>query len=204
MYDIIPFTSLENKIEVYYQKSIINRYVYSGISWEAKILTNELLKATKNNTLIITKCITSYSPNKLATLICILSNHNNLNYHMTKAKQRYDRCCEYCTEVIKHFDQKWEINCLETAQHILCNCAYFNNQRKDIFNTNNLNIEDIFKDKIGKHLRGQTNRIIDLFEKTKVLKRTAKFNKKKTYHQIGSSNQDQPIFSETLIDGITI
>ena len=72
---MILCTNLENKIEEYYQKSIINRYEYSGISWEAKILTNKLLKATKNNTKLIKKC---NSPNKLATLICILSNHNIL------------------------------------------------------------------------------------------------------------------------------
>ena len=94
---------------------------------------------------------------------------------MTRAKRRY---YEYCTELMKHCDQEWKINCLETAQHILCNCAYFNNQRKDIFNTYNLNIEDIFKDNKGKHLKGQTNRIIDFFEKTKILNRTAKLNKR--------------------------
>ena len=55
-----------------------------------------------------------------------------------------------------------------------------------VFNTYNLNIEDIFKDEKGKHLKGQTNRIIDFFEKTKILNRTAEFNKRGI-----SPNQDQ-------------
>ena len=47
VYNKIPFHNLENKIEEYYQKSIINRYKYSYISCEAKIIKYELPKATK-------------------------------------------------------------------------------------------------------------------------------------------------------------
>ena len=55
MYDNIPFRSLENKIEEYYQKSILNRYKYSGISWEAKLITNKLLKPKNNNNVVESK-----------------------------------------------------------------------------------------------------------------------------------------------------
>ena len=51
----------ENKIDEYYQNSILNRYKYSGISEEANILTNELLKTSKYNLKNISKQIISYS-----------------------------------------------------------------------------------------------------------------------------------------------
>ena len=35
------FKNYENKIDEYYQNSILNRFKYSGISEEAKILNNE-------------------------------------------------------------------------------------------------------------------------------------------------------------------
>ena len=130
-YDKIPFKNYENKIDKYYQKSIINRYKYSGISEEAKILTNELLITINYNLKKLTKQITSYPIHKLAILTKVLSNHYNLNYHMTSANLRYDEYCEYCTEVMKHCDPNWKINCIETAHHILCRCPYFNNLRKD-------------------------------------------------------------------------
>ena len=83
----------------------MNKYEYSGISWEAKILTNELFKATKKHKAHYKMHNIIYSPNKVATLIlCILSNHNNLNYYLTRAKQRYDEYCEFCTKVMKHCD----------------------------------------------------------------------------------------------------
>ena len=41
---------------------------------------------------------------------------------MTRANLRYDEYCEYCTEVMKHCDPNWKINCIETAHHILCTC----------------------------------------------------------------------------------
>ena len=77
---------------------------------------------------------------------------------------------------MKHCDKDWKTNCLETAQHILCNCAYFNILRKSIFNSYTLNVEDIFKKENRKHIKGQTNKIIDFFEKSKILSRTPKLN----------------------------
>ena len=91
-------------MNTYYQTSIINRYKYSGISEEGKILTNKFLKATNYNFKNLTKQIISYPDNKLAILTKVLSNHNSLNYHMTRANLGYD----------------------ETAQHIICKCSYLN------------------------------------------------------------------------------
>ena len=68
IYNKIPFTNYENKIDEYYQKSILNSYKYSGISDEAKIFTNELLKTSNYNLKNITKQIISYSDCKLAIL----------------------------------------------------------------------------------------------------------------------------------------
>ena len=67
-YDKTPFRNLENIIEEYYQNSIITRYKYSDIT---------------------AKIILSYSPDILSKLINMLPNHNNLKYHMTRAKQWY-------------------------------------------------------------------------------------------------------------------
>ena len=83
VYDKIPFKKYKNKIEKYYQKSIINRYKYSDISNEAKITTNELSKVTNYKTHLIGKGNNTYSVCKLAILLNSLSNHNNLYYHMT-------------------------------------------------------------------------------------------------------------------------
>ena len=68
--------------EEYYQNSVINRFKYSDISSKAKIITNELLKAANYNTTKIAKQIITYPDCKLAKQIIILSNHNNLNYHI--------------------------------------------------------------------------------------------------------------------------
>ena len=161
IYNKKPFKNYENKIDEYYQNSILNRYKYSDISEEAKILTNELLKTSKYKLKNITKQIISYPDSKLAILTKVLSNHNNLNYHMTRANLSYDEYCQYCTEVMKHCDPNWKTNCIETAQHILCTCPYFNNIRKNIFNVYQLKTEKIHE--LAKHIKGSTNIIILFF-----------------------------------------
>ena len=161
---------------MYYQNSIINRYKYSDISEEAKSLTNALLKTTNHNPCKITKHIITYPSYKLGILTQILSNHNNLNYHMTRAKLRYDEYCEYCTEVMKHCDPNWNTNCLETAQHILCTCPYFNNIRNDLFNV--YQIKNYHLHVMTKHFISLTDKIINFFDKTKTLNRTPKINKR--------------------------
>ena len=176
IYNKIPFKNLENKINMYYQNSIINRYKYSDISEEAKSLTNTLLKLTNHNPYKITKLIITYPGYKLGILTQILSNHNSLNYHMTRAKLRYDEYCDYCTEVMKHCDPNWSTNCLETAQHILCTCPYFNNLRKDIFNVYQIKNDQLHE--ITKHIKSLTNKIIYFFEKTKILNREPKISKR--------------------------
>ena len=176
IYNKKPFINYENKIDEYYQNSILNRYKYSDISEEAKILTNELLKTSKYKLKNITKQIVSYPDSKLAILTKVLSNHNNLNYHMTRANLSYDEYCQYCTEVMKHCDPNWKTNCIETAQHILCTCPYFNNIRKNIFNVYQLKTEKIHE--LAKHIKGSTNRIILFFEKTKVFERKLQVSKR--------------------------
>ena len=67
---------------------------------------------------------------------------------------------------MKHCDPNWKTNCIETAQHILCTCPYFNNlSRKNIFNVYQLKTEKIHE--MAKHIKGTTNIIIIFFEKTK-------------------------------------
>ena len=78
--------------------------------------------------------IITYSGFKLGILTKILSIHNSLNHHMTREKLRYDECYEYCTEVMEHCDPNWKINCIETAQHILCRCPYFKGITDKIIN----------------------------------------------------------------------
>ena len=77
---------------------------------------------------------------------------------MTKAKQRYDEYCEYCKEVMKHCDQEWKTNCLETFQHILSKCTYFNKIRKYILKSYVINIDEIFKR--TKYIKATIDRIL--------------------------------------------
>ena len=100
---------------------------------------------------------------------------------MTRINLRYDEHCGYCTEVMKHCDPHWKTNCLETAQHILCTCPYFNNLRKDIFQVFQIKTEKIHEN--AKNIKGTTDRIIIFFERTKILERQPHINKE-TYLQI--------------------
>ena len=77
---------------------------------------------------------------------------------------------------MKHCDPNWKTNCIETAQHILCTCPYFNNIRKNIFNVYQLKTEKIHE--LAKHIKGSTNRIILFFEKTKVFERKLQVSKR--------------------------
>ena len=57
----------------------------------ARIITDELLKAIINNNLLIAKISIPIHQTILAKIIIyILSNHNELNYRMTRTKQMYD------------------------------------------------------------------------------------------------------------------
>ena len=176
IYDKIPFKDYENKIDKYYQNSILNRYKYSGISEEAKILTNQLLTATKYKPNEIAKRIILYPNNKLEILIKVLSNHNNLNYHMTRTKLIYNEYCEYCTEVMKYCDPNWKYTCIETAEHILCTCTFFNNLRKDTFNVYQIKTENLHE--LTKNVKCTTDRIIKFLDKSKVLERKPQTNKR--------------------------
>ena len=95
---------------------------------------------------------------------------------MTRINQRYNEYCDYCTEVMKHCDSNWKTNCLETAQHILCACPFFNNLRKDIFQVYQLKTEKIHE--MAKHMNGTINRIIKFFDKTKIFERPSPINKR--------------------------
>ena len=59
----IPFWNLENKIEEYFQNSMINIYKYCDISCEAKTIKKQ---SSKSHTNSITKNSTLYSLDKLA------------------------------------------------------------------------------------------------------------------------------------------
>ena len=124
-----PDRELERKFETHTNESIIPRYQYSGISCEAQIITDELLKASNFQPKTIAKALLKLSVTKLQTAVKILSNHNTLNYHMEKCGLATSPHCDYCTEVMKEIDGNWDIKCLETSYHILCKCKYFATQR---------------------------------------------------------------------------
>ena len=54
---------------------------------------------------------------------------------MTRAKQRYDEYFEYYTEEMKHCDQEWKINCLETAQTYNVQMCILQNSKKKKYST---------------------------------------------------------------------
>ena len=172
LYNKAPFTTFINIINKHYHRSIENRFIYSDISCEAKILTSGLVKAYKYRTNKMTNKILTLNYEKISTLIKILSNHNNLNYHMTKTKQSYNEHCEYCTEVMKYVDYNWEENCLETAHHILCKCSYFSNKRKEIFNKYQF---DSIDDLQSSHL---INKMIKFFNNTNIFETKPQITKR--------------------------
>ena len=82
---------------------------------------------------------------------------------------------------MKHCDQEWKTNCLETAQHILCKFPYLNKIRKDILKSYVINIDEIFKR--TKDIKAIIDRIKEFFEKRKYSSEHQK-SKNDIYHQI--------------------
>ena len=110
------------------------------------------------------------------------------NYHnTTRAKLIHDEYCNYCTDVTKHCDQHWKINCLETAHHILCKLPYFITLRKYIFKSYDLNADESFRK--ARHKRGTTHRITFLRKKIKYLTEQQKLTKE-IFPQTGLLGQD--------------
>ena len=60
---------------------------------------------------------------------------------------------------MKHCDPNWKINCLETAQYILCNCPYFTNLCLDIFKSYILNVEELLISKSQDKTYKRINRL---------------------------------------------
>ena len=98
--------------------SIIPCYENSLISIEAKIITDEVLTIYKKKSDKIKNTILALQPSEISILLKTLSNHNSLNYHLEKIKLLYNPYCDYCTDLLKG-NSNWELECLETASHIL-------------------------------------------------------------------------------------
>jgi hypothetical protein len=108
-------------------------------------------------------------------IIRILSGHNNLNYHLNKIDLVPDDKCEYCTEVMKHTDHQWEINCMETAFHILCKCQYFSIIRANIYHKFVIKKSDLFKRKDSYY---SLYKLTQFIKQTKILRREPKYDLK--------------------------
>ena len=108
----------------------------------------------------------------LSIAIRALSGHNNLNYHLNKIGIMPDDKCEYFTEVIRFTDHNWELNCIETAFHILCKCKFFSILRGNIFHEFVIKRSDLFK---GKDTIHNMRKFIQFISKSKVFSREPKY-----------------------------
>ena len=64
------------------------------------------------------------SETEISIFMKIISNYNSL---LNNKLPHYD----YCTDITKDYNPYWEMNCLETASHILLECGYFSSLRND-------------------------------------------------------------------------
>ena len=172
-YNKIPFRLLYKKLHDHYNETIINRYKNSGISPEAQIITNELLKKAKNSPKTLANNLLKLTPPKLSYFTQILSNHNPLNYHNTKCNLAYNQYCDYCTEVMKECDPSWETNCLETSFHMIYKCKYFSNLRRQIFLKHTIKVNELF----NTNLQSSIMKILEFTYKAKFFEKTPKIRK---------------------------
>ena len=173
-YDKIPFNKLTSHIKKYFNNTILNRYKNSGLSSETQIITNELLYKLKNSTKNLSHILLNLPITKLSTIVKVLFNHNSLNYHLTLTNQAYNEHCDFCTEVMKNCDPYWELNCRETAFHILYKCRYFTSIRKQIFNKFTIKHNQLF----GKNIGATLLQIVDFINKSKVFIKIPKWSKR--------------------------
>ena len=173
-YNKLPFNMLVSHLKTHFNETILNRYKNSGISSEAQIITNELLSKLDNSTKNLSHILLNMSTTNLSTIVKVLSNHNSLNYHLTTINQAYNEHCDYCTDVMKNCDPLWEINCRETAFHIIYKCRYFTNIRSQIFNKYTIKHNQLFSNNIG----GSLHQIINFIKKSKALTKIPKLNKR--------------------------
>ena len=173
-YDRIPFNILTSYIKKHFNTTILNRYKNSGISSEAQIITNELLNKLNNSTKNLSNILLKLSITNLSIIVKVLSNHNSLNYHQTAIDKAYNEHCDYCTEVMKNCDPHWEINCKETAFHILYKCRFFTNIRSKFFNKNTIKHNQLF----NKNITASLLQIAKFFNKSKVLTKIPKLAKR--------------------------
>jgi ribonuclease HI len=173
-YNKIPFSNIIYRIGKHYSDTLKPRYQNAGLSSEARIITDEVLSAFKFKLDKLSKTLLKLSLKDIQTAFKLLSGHNCLNYHLQKCNMTPDDKCDYCTEVIKHTDYNWDINCMETAFHILCKCQFFSILRGDIFHKHILESSDLFA---GKDTIYNLLKIIHFFNKSKVLNRKPKYTK---------------------------
>ena len=82
--------------------------------------------------------------------------------------------CDYCTDVMKNCDPQWELNCRETAFHIIYKCRYFTNIRSQIFNKYTIKHNQLFSNNIN----GSLHQIINFIKRSKVLTKIPKLSKR--------------------------
>ena len=199
-YNKIPFNVLISHIKRHFNTTILNRYKNSGISSEAQIITNELLCKLNNSTKKLSQMLLKQSITNLSTIVKILSNHNPLNYHLTAINKAYNEHCDFCTEVMKNCDPYWELNCKETAFHILYKCRFFTSIRNQIFNKHTIKHNQLF----NKNIEGSLLKIIKFVNKTKVFKKIPKLTKRDlSPNRIINTNKRKRYKPTTSADGPT-
>ena len=135
------------------------------ISAQAKIITDKLLKITKIKThhkILTTRNINTYTDT-------IVLSYNNLNYHVTRAKQTYSEYYGYCSEEMRTCDQNWIYVGIALA---LCKCPYFSNIREYVLKSYQITTENIVK--VSINIKASIDKIIKFFEKLKYSSSTGK------------------------------
>ena len=189
---------LTTSIKKHFNDTILNRYKNSGISSEAQIITNELLSKLGNSTKKLSHILLKLSITNLSTIVKVLSNHNSLNYHLTVTNKAVNEHCDFCTEVMKYCDPYWDLNCRETAFHILYKCRYFTGIRRQIFNKFTIKHNQLFSNNIG----GTLLKIIDFINKSKAFTKIPKWIKRDLSPDriIYTNNRKKRCKPNTLLD----
>ena len=120
----------------------------------------------------IKNTIIALRPSDIYILFKTLSNYNSLNYYLEKIKILYNPYCDYFTDLLNG-NSNWELECLETASHILLDCTQFLELRESIFYKPKLPPNYLSK------IKGNAiQKIIEFMKKSKVYEREPKLNRR--------------------------
>ena len=178
----MPLSNLRLKISKFYRQNIIKNYEETSL--EAQGITNILLKSAKYKLHKLSKEILSCKPWEIATLIKVMSGHNNLNYHLKRSDLSDTEHCDFCKDHDDPFCLRTDR--LETASHILYDCPAFCITRNEFFHSFVISPNDLSK----LSTINLIYKITHFFHQTKALTKEPRYEKSiKTPSKTGRSRK---------------